>query len=204
VAFTVGLTGGAACGKSEAARRFAALGAAVVDADALAREAVAPGSAGLGQLVADFGREILDAGGALDRAAMRRRVFASPDDRRRLETIVHPEVRRLLADRLAAVGGPYAVVVVPLLVEAGLDREVDRVLVVDCPERLQIERLMRRDGEDETGARRMLAAQIPRKERLDAADDVIVNDGTLERLDERVRELHARYLEAAREKAAGR
>lgn len=198
--FTVGLTGGAASGKSEAARMFAALGVPVVDADELAREAVAPGSAGLERVVAAFGPDVLDAGGALDRAAMRRRVFASAADRHRLEAIVHPEVRRRLAERLAALDAPYAVVMAPLLVESGLADEMDRVLVIDCPEALQIERLMARDGENAAGARRMLAAQAPRGERLAAADDVIVNDATPERLGERVRALHARYLEAAQGK----
>jgi len=193
----IGLTGGVASGKSAAARRFAALGVPVVDADDLAREAVAPGSDGLRAVVEAFGPDILAADGSLDRRRMRQRVFGDSGARRRLEAIVHPRVRVLLDDRLAALQAPYAIVAVPLLVESGLAAEMDRVLVVDAPEQLQIRRLMERDGETESGAQRMLEAQAGRSERLAAADDIIVNDGTLEQLDASVRHQHRRYLALA-------
>lgn len=193
----IGLTGGIASGKSETARRFAALGVPVLDADEIARKAVAPGSDGLAAIVAAFGRDVLGPDGALDRRALREQVFADPVARRRLESIVHPRVRSMLDARLARLEGPYALIVAPLLVESGLAREMDRVLVVDCPERLQISRLAARDGESADGARAMLEAQAPRRERLAAADDVIENDGPLEHLDAEVRLLHARYLALA-------
>lgn len=194
---TIGLTGGIASGKSETARCFAALDVPVVDADALAREAVAAGSEGLAEVVTVFGRDVLAPDGTLDRRVLRRRIFADAAERRRLEAIVHPRVRAALTARLARLTTPYAVVVVPLLVESGLAEEMDRVLVVDCPEALQISRLLARDGESVTDARAILAAQIPRARRLAAADDVIVNDGTLQALEAAVTELHGRYLALA-------
>lgn len=193
----IGLTGGIASGKSAAAQRFAALGIPVIDADELAREAVAPGSDGLQAVVEAFGPDILAGDGSLDRRRMRRQVFEDPGARRRLEAIVHPLVRTLLDERLATQQAPYTIVAVPLLVESGLAEAMDRVLVVDAPEELQIRRLMERDGETETGARRMLEAQASRSERLAAADDVIINDGTLEQLDTSVRDQHRRYLALA-------
>lgn len=193
----IGLTGGIASGKSAAAQRFAALGVPVIDADELAREAVAPGSDGLQAAINAFGTDILAADGSLDRRRMRRRVFADPEERRRLEAIVHPRVRTLLDVRLAALQAPYAIVAVPLLVESGLAAEMDRVLVIDVPEELQIHRLMERDGETEARARHMLETQASRSERLAAADDVIVNDGTLAQLDASVQRQHRRYLTLA-------
>jgi len=193
----IGLTGGIASGKSEAARRFAALGVPVIDADQLAREAVAPGTAGLQAIVTEFGEEVLRSDGTLDRRALRDRVFADAASRRRLEAIVHPRVRALLDARLDAAEAPYVLVMAPLLVEAGLAREMDRVLVVDVPEATQLQRLTARDGESEVGARRILAAQARRSERLEAADDVIVNDADLAELDAAVQRLHRRYLELA-------
>lgn len=193
----IGLTGGIASGKSEAARRFAALRVPVIDADQLAREAVAPGTAGLQAIVTEFGEEVLRSDGTLDRRALRDRVFADAASRRRLEAIVHPRVRALLDARLDAAEAPYVLVMAPLLVESGLAREMDRVLVVDVPEATQLQRLTARDGESEVGARRILAAQARRSERLEAADDVIVNDADLAELDAAVQRLHRRYLELA-------
>ncbi|MGH8224579.1 MAG: dephospho-CoA kinase [Gammaproteobacteria bacterium] len=191
---TVGLTGGIASGKSAAAHAFAVLGVPVIDTDELAREVLAPGSEGFVRAIEIFGRESLDTDGSLNRARLRRQIFADPEARKALEAIVHPRVRELLAERLAAIHAPYAIVVVPLLVEADMAKEMDRVLVVDCPEALQVERLMARDGETEANARAMIAAQAPRKLRLAAADDVIENDGGLDRLAAQVRTLHESYL----------
>ncbi len=191
---TVGLTGGVASGKSEVARAFAALGVPVIDSDELAREALAPGSEGLTLAIEVFGRGYLDANGALDRTRLRRRVFEDPEARKALEAIVHPRVRALLAERLATLRAPYVIVVVPLLVETDMAGEMDRVLVVDCPETLQIARLKARDGETEASARAMIAAQADRSARLAAADDVIENDADLDRLDTQVRALHEAYL----------
>ncbi|MCJ0825699.1 dephospho-CoA kinase [Luteimonas sp. 50] len=198
--YIIGLTGGVASGKSEVQRRFEALGVAVADADAAARAAVEPGSEGLADVVAAFGAGVLDASGALDRAAMRRRVFADDAARRALEAIVHPRVRATLHAQCAAAAGPYAIAAIPLLAEGG-GREaypwLARILVVDVPEQVQMARLRQRDGIDQPLAERMLAAQATRAQRLAIADDVIVNNGTLDALDAHVAALDALYRRLA-------
>ncbi|GAA0714062.1 dephospho-CoA kinase [Dokdonella soli] len=201
--FTVALTGGIASGKSAVAARFAALGADVIDADVVARELVAPGSPALAEIVTAFGAGVLDAQGALDRRAMRERVFANPGARLRLEAILHPRVRAALRGRAAATRGPYALLVIPLLVESGHYDWVDRVLVVDAPREVQRARLLARDGVTPQLADAMLDAQVSRGQRLALADDVIGNDGTLADLDAQVHALHARYIELARSHRGG-
>jgi dephospho-CoA kinase len=193
--FVVAVTGGVASGKSEATRRFERLGVPVFDADIAAREALAPGSPGLAAVVHSFGLEALAPDGSLDRRAMRQRVFNDDTARRQLETIVHPivrEVEQCTAD--------YAILAIPLLAESG-GRErwpfIDRVLLVDVPESVQMSRLMARDGIDRPLAANMLAAQSTRAQRLALADDVIVNDGPLNLLDEAVASLHRRYTAMA-------
>lgn len=194
----VGLTGGVAAGKSTVAGHFRALGIEVVDADRIAREVVEPGSAGLAAVVGAFGPEVLTAEGALDRQAMRRRVFTDPAARRRLEAITHPRIRARLIERLAAARGPYVVADIPLLAESpALRALVDRVLVVDVPELVQLQRLMARDGINRTTAQTMLDAQSPRAARLAIADDVLDNSGAPGALAETVAGLHKRYLALA-------
>ncbi|MGH8495312.1 MAG: dephospho-CoA kinase [Gammaproteobacteria bacterium] len=194
----VGLTGGITCGKSLVADAFAAHGVPVIDTDFIAREVVHPGSPALARIVGEFGDGILDDAGALDRGRLRARVFDVPADRLRLEAILHPAIIEEMNRRAADVRAPYVVLVIPLLVETGYDTEVDRVLVVDCTEDAQIERLMTRDGESEAGARRILAAQVSREDRLAAADDIIDNSGSKEMARAAVALLHERYLELAR------
>ena len=194
----IALTGGIASGKSAVAELFAQQGVPVVDTDVIARQVVAPGSPALDQIVAEFGSEILDANGVLDRAQMRARVFANPSDRERLEAILHPVIRAELAAQSARAGGLYQIHVIPLLVETGRAREYDRVLVVDCPEQDQLKRLMARDGSNRENAERIVAAQASREQRLETADDVIVNTGTLEDLEGFVRTLHNNYQNIAR------
>lgn len=193
----VGLTGGIACGKSLVADMFAALGAALVDTDVIAREVVAPGEPVLEEIIASFGDGILDSRGALDRAKMRALVFDDAARRHVLERILHPRIREKALAAMADARGPYVIAVVPLLLETGFAALVDRVLVVDCPADLQLERLMRRDGLDAEQARAMLGAQIGRDERLRAADDVIDNGGTLDATRQQVARLHRCYLELA-------
>ena len=197
--FIVALTGGIASGKSEVERRFRALGVHVADADLVSREVVEPGTPGLAEIVDAFGPGALDAQGRLDRAAMRRRVFADDEARRRLEAIIHPRVRAALRAACAAAPGAYAIAAIPLFAEAGRAAYdwVDRVLVVDVPVEVQLQRLLRRDGIDEALARRMIGAQASREERLAVADDVIANDGGLDALDTAVARLHARYQRLA-------
>lgn len=174
----VGLTGGIASGKSLVGGYFADVGAATVDADALAREVVAPGSEGLAAVIEAFGDGVLAADGTLDRAALRRRIFDDDEARQRLEGILHPRIRTLMEARVEArraTGDAYCVAIVPLLVETGQDARYDRVLVVDAPEPVQIARLQARDGTDAETARAMLARQASRASRLACADDVIAN-----------------------------
>lgn len=194
--YRIGLTGGIASGKSAVASAFEALGIVVADADLAAREAVAPGSDGLAEVVAAFGVEVLGADGGLDRAAMRRRIFGDDDARRRLEAIVHPRVRQTLARTCDAAPSPYAVAAIPLLAEVGGRSAypwLQRILVVDVPVELQRARLLARDGIDTSLADRMIAAQATRAQRLAIADDVIVNTGSLDDLRRHVVALDARF-----------
>ena len=197
-ALVIALTGGVAAGKTAVARRFEALGVHVHDADVAAREVIEPGTPGLAEVVTAFGTTALDDSGRLDRAAMRQRVFADPAARRTLEAIIHPRVRQWLHERALAERGPYCLLAIPLLAE-NIEhyRWVDRMLLVDVPESVQIARLIARDGIDETLARRMLAHQASRAERLALADDVIENSGDEAALDTAVAELHRRYLTLA-------
>jgi len=195
----IGLTGGIASGKSTVADLFAARGAAVLDTDVIAREVVVPGSHALAALVAAQGGGILDDEGRLDRAELRRRIFADAATRREVESILHPEIVRELERQAAVTPGPYQVFAIPLLVEAGLEHLVDRVLVVDCPEEAQIRRLMARDGATREDAMRMLDSQATRERRLAAADDVIDNGGTPTDLPAQVAGLDRRYRDLARQ-----
>jgi dephospho-CoA kinase len=197
----IALTGGIASGKTAVANEFAALGVTVIDTDQIARDVVESGTPTLAALVNAFGKDILDASGHMDRRRMRERVFADPQARQQLEAITHPAIREELTRRAAAATGPYQLHVIPLLIEGGRAKTYDRILVVDCPEQTQLQRLMQRDGTDLTQARQILAAQTTRASRLAAADDVIENTSTLEQLRTRVTALHTRYLALAAERA---
>lgn len=194
---TVGLTGGIASGKSTVADMFAKKGVAVIDTDVIARDVVRPGEPALAEIRREFGAAAIAADGSLDRAAMRRLVFADPDRRRRLEAILHPRIRAAALEQARAAAGPYRVIVVPLLVESPLRESMARVLVVDVPEDVQLERLLARDREDPEQARRIIAAQASRAERLAIADDVITNDGDIEATRRQVDRMHDRYLTLA-------
>lgn len=195
----VALTGGIASGKSTVAGLFGALGVPVIDTDVVAREVVAPGSAGISAVVARFGPGILAADGGLDRARLRSLVFADPAARRDLEALLHPLIRARTAELSAAAGGEYQLIVVPLLIETGTADSYDRVLVVDTDRQTQLDRLMLRDRATETEAEAILAAQATRDARLARADDVIVNSADVPALARQVARLHAKYRELARE-----
>ena len=195
--FTIGLTGGIASGKSLVAAMFVDLGAALVDTDALARDVVAPGQPALAAVHEAFGPGVLTAAGELDRAAVRALIFEDPAKRRTLESILHPAIRERTLAALAAVERKYAIVAVPLLVETDFAALVDRVLVVDCPAELQLERLMRRDALPRAAALTMIGAQADRVTRLKAAHDVIDNSGDRVATRRQVEQLHRRYLELA-------
>ncbi len=196
--YCIGLTGGIGSGKSSAADCFSALGAGVIDTDAISRELTAAGGAAMPSIRDQFGPEYVAADGALDRARMRSRVFAEALARRQLEAILHPLIGRESRRCLAEARAPYVLLVVPLLLETGAYRElIRRVLVVDCAESLQVERTVRRSRITEAEVRAIMAAQLPRAERLARADDVIHNDGDTAALQARVADLHRQYLALA-------
>jgi dephospho-CoA kinase len=196
MSFVVGLTGGIGSGKSAAAAEFGRLGAAVVDTDAIAHELTEAGGSAIPEIQRVFGPAAIDASGAMDRAKMRARVFADPGTKQALEALLHPLIREESQRRIAAASAPYVIHVVPLLVESpGYRRRVDRVLVIDAPDELQVERVRSRSGLSEAEVRAIVAAQAPRAQRLAAADDVIENRGTIEALREQVAALHRKYLE---------
>lgn len=202
MSLVVGLNGGVASGKSTVERAFSALGVPVIDADQVARAVVAPGEPALAAIVERFGESVLDATGALDRPALRVIVFSDEGARRDLEAITHPAIReRLLAWR-EALTAPYGVLSAALMVEAGLSRLCDRVLVVDAEEAQQRARLMARDGVDAEMAERMLAAQVDRQTRLALADDVLCNSADMRTLEDAVARLHDFYSRLAAGTAA--
>jgi dephospho-CoA kinase len=196
--YTVGLTGGIGSGKSAVAGLFAKRGVAVIDTDEIAHELTRPGGEAIEAIRAGFGAGLIGADGALDRGAMRKLVFGDAVARRKLEAILHPLIRKESSRRRARAQSPYAILVVPLLVEGGVDRSrYARVLVVDCPEEQQVERAMRRSGLSEIEVRAILAAQATREQRLAQADDVIDNSGTPEALERQVSHLNEKYLTLA-------
>lgn len=198
--FVVGITGGIGSGKSAVAERFRALGIKVVDADVASREVVRPGMPALAAIRDHFGAQAIQADGTLDRAHLRKLVFADTQERKWLEALLHPQILAYLRAELASAASAYAILVSPLMFEAGHDRFTSRVLVVDVPEAVQIARTMARDNNTEAQVKAIMAAQADRQTRLARADDVIVNDAGLDALDARVRALHERYLALAAEK----
>jgi dephospho-CoA kinase len=201
----VGLTGNVASGKSSVARVWRGLGATVIDADLLAREAVAPGTPGLRRIVEAWGEAVLDADGALDRAAMREIVFRDETARQRLEAIVHPEVARLRDSAVAAAaraGESIVVADVPLLFEAGLEHEFDLIVLVDAPESTRLARMVRDRGMDEDAAGRIIAAQMPSERKRAASTIIIENDGSRDDLEAAARDAWARILGYARDAKA--
>jgi dephospho-CoA kinase len=202
MAFVVGLTGGIGSGKSAAAEHFARLGATVVDTDLIAHQLTGPGGAAVAEIARLFGSEYVDPSGALDRKRMRALAFSDPAAKRRLESLLHPMIRDESKRQIDAATGPYVVHVVPLLVESpGYRERVQRVVVVDCPEEVQVERVMARSGLSGREVRAIMDAQVPRQSRLAAADDVIDNSGTLEQLHQQVGALHRRYRALATARA---
>jgi dephospho-CoA kinase len=201
--FTVGLTGGIGSGKSTVADLFAARGAAIVDTDLIAHQLTAAQGAAIGAIRAQFGADYVLPNGAMDRAKMRDLVFCDQLAKAKLENILHPLIRAETVAAAARLQGCYLIFVVPLLVESGnWKQRVSRVLVVDCPEEMQIRRVSRRNALNETQVRAIMSNQASRAERLAAADDVIVNDGELSSLEAQVDQLHAQYASFAKTSAA--
>ena len=198
--FRVALTGGIASGKTTVANLFAGLGVPLIDTDVIARQVVEPGEPALAQVVATFGPDVLDSDGRLDRRRMRERIFADPTAKHRLEAILHPAIRAEMEHQSNEAGGAYQVLVIPLLTEGKRRDHVDRVLLVDVPEELQVQRLMLRDGVTPEQARASLNAQATRADRLAMADDVVRNTGRVDDLRAEVAMLHTKYLALAAER----
>lgn len=198
--FRVALTGGIASGKTTVANLFAGLGVPLIDTDVIARQVVEPGEPALAQVVATFGPDVLDSDGRLDRRRMRERIFADPTAKHRLEAILHPAIRAEMEHQSKEAGGAYQVLVIPLLTEGKRRDHVDRVLLVDVPEELQVQRLMMRDGVTHGQARASLNAQATRADRLAMADDVVRNTGRVDDLRAEVAMLHTKYLALAAER----
>jgi dephospho-CoA kinase len=194
---TIALTGGIGSGKTSVSERLAHLGVPIIDADLIARELVAPGTTALMEIKQAFGSAVVDAEGELDRPALRRLIFHDTAQRERLEEILHPKIRQQMLNRLTELTAAYAVLVIPLLAESKKDWPVDRVLLVDCPEPLQLERIRSRDKIPDQLIQQMISAQASRQQRLAIADDVIENSGDLQRLNQATDSMHDFYLKLA-------
>lgn len=203
--FAIGVTGGIGCGKTTVCDLFAARGASIIDTDLIAHALTAPHGAAMAAIANEFGSEFLNFDGALDRAKMRELVFRDPSAKARLEAILHPMIREQTAQAAAQATGPYLMFVVPLLIESGTWRErVDRVLVIDCPESLQIARVMARSNLSREQVSAIMATQVTRAVRLAHADDVIDNQGDIAALGTQIARLHQQYLACAAEKQGER
>ena len=196
-ALRIGLTGGIGSGKTEASRAFSRLGATIIDTDLIARELVEPGQTALSEISATFGAQLIDASGRLDRSQLRQAVFANPEQRQKLENILHPRIRERAMALANQAETPYCILVIPLLVESALDYPLDRILVIDTPQELQYRRVAARDAATTNEIDAILATQTSRQKRLALADDVVVNDRGLEHLHKEIKRLHDFYLRLA-------
>jgi len=196
--FRVGLTGGIGSGKSVVCDCFRKLGVPVIDADVIARAVVEPGQPALDLIRRRFGSDVLADDGHLRRRALRDLVFSDPEAKRALEAILHPRIRSRMQSEVEQLRAPYCILCIPLLLETGQQDLVDRILVIDAPLELRLRRVMRRDRCSEDQARAIVGQQLQTSERLGQADDIIGNQGSLEALCLAVRDLHRRYLDAAR------
>ncbi|MGM0429964.1 MAG: dephospho-CoA kinase [Pseudomonadota bacterium] len=194
--YVVGVTGGIGSGKSAATAEFEKLGITVVDADIVARQVVMPGTPCLQEIAKHFGDKLLTADGELNRKALRQRVFSNPQEKEWLNRLLHPAIRQEIINQLEQADSPYVILSAPLLLENGLEKYCQRVLVVDVPESLQLERTIQRDNSPKEEVEAIMKAQLSRDERLKKANDVLNNDGNLEQLKQQVLQLHQRYLAA--------
>ncbi len=194
---TIGLTGGIGSGKSTVSDIFQSLDVPIIDSDLIAREVVEPGEPGLDAIIQLFGSEVLHPDGTLNREHLRHLIFNDASARKQLDQILHPLIRKRSQQQLAALDTPYAILSIPLLVENGLDKSVDRVLVVDCPKQVQIERICKRDNVTPDQARAILAAQCEREQRLQVADDIIDSNTSYANMTQQVQNLHGQYLSLA-------
>jgi len=193
----IGLTGGIASGKSTVAGFFAEHNVPLIDTDIIARKLVEPNKLALDEIRSTFGNKVFDSQDRLDRRFLRKLVFSDVSMRRDLESILHPKIRAEIATQSESAGGPYQIIVVPLLVESPMQKLMDRILVVDCDEDIQLKRLLIRDSEEENQAHRIMAAQSSQKEQLAIADDIIYNNDDLTSTRKQVDDLHSEYLSLA-------
>jgi dephospho-CoA kinase len=193
--FVVGLTGGICSGKTTVANLFSRQGIEIIDADEISRTLVKTGRPALEAIIKHFGSSITDAEGNLDRKQLRELVFADNAEKEWLENLLHPLVQQEIQRQVAASSSQYVIIVVPLLLESDNYRDVDRILVIDVPEDVQLERIKKRDGSSETLARSIMDAQMKREERLESADDVISNNSGMDSLEKQVKNLHHQYLQ---------
>ena len=196
--YTVALTGGIASGKTLVSDEFAKLGVSVIDTDVIAHQIVEPGKPALGEIESVFGSDIIDDDGGLIRQALRALIFSDPDERRKLESILHPRIRQEASVAVARVTSAYCILVIPLLAEKGSYPNVNRVLLVDVEPETQISRLVARDNTSEEQARQALASQASRSQRLKIADDILDNSGSPEQARKAVARLHQKYLALAK------
>ncbi len=195
--YVIGITGGIGSGKTAVSDHFESLGITVVDADVASRTVVEIGTPALASIAEHFGSQVLQTDGSLDRAALRSAIFEDSTQRQWLESLLHPLIREEIVSGLESASSPYAILVSPLLIESGQSQLTERVLVVDVPEELQLKRTVARDSNSEQQVKAIMAAQASRQQRLDSADDVVVNDNTLEHLKAQVEALHQKYLKLA-------
>lgn len=195
--YVIGITGGIGSGKTAVSDHFESLGITVVDADVASRTVVEIGTSALASIAEHFGSQVLQTDGSLDRAALRSAIFEDSTQRQWLESLLHPLIRAEIVSGLESASSPYAILVSPLLIESGQSQLTERVLVVDVPEALQLKRTVARDSNSEQQVKAIMAAQASRQQRLDSADDVVVNDNTLEHLKAQVEALHQKYLKLA-------
>lgn len=196
--FTIALTGGIASGKTAVSDMFAEIGVEIIDTDLISREVVMPGSEGLASIVSVFGDSVIESDGALDRRKLREIVFADKDSLQLLESITHPLIQKRAKELIDSANGDYCILVVPLLVNSSMRDWVNRTLVVDVDEELQLQRLLERDCETIEQAQAIIATQAGRQQLLGIADDVVINDAGLEKLRKQVQNLHIIYIEAAK------
>ncbi len=196
--YVVGLTGGIGSGKTAASDFLASLGIDIVDADVVAREVVEPGSPCLAAIAEHFGERVIDAQGQLNRRALRNIVFNDDRAKEWLNQLLHPAIRARLLAQLQQANSPYVVLVAPLLLENQLQRYCDRVLVIDVPEALQLERTMQRDNSEQQQVEAIMASQLTREQRLQRADDIVHNDADLTHLQQQLTALDKRYRQLAK------
>ena len=195
---TVALTGGIGCGKSTVCQLFSKHGAPVIDTDILSRELVEPGTPALSEIISHFGQELLQKDGSLNRKALSNIVFKNSEQRKILESILHPKIRAEIERQLQNIKSDYTIIAIPLLIETNQQSTYDRVLVIDCSEHLQFERTISRDGRSPEEVEGIIKTQASREARLKLADDVITNDSSLSSLEQQVQKLHSQYLSLAR------